>query len=670
MPSLSRVAPTVTVRVNGTENLRYQLLTCGRYSGARPLDFATFEVTSLDYVNRPIFAYGPIGGLFDNAIVSIESGTRSGGIQQLHYGRISAMEARINPRGDMLIVHSRLDDHLFGSPVDKAVMGVRSHSQPETQSLLSWFVEEWDEPIVFNPMFEGMPTPNRGFIFARAEHDVLIDPRSMDPATLAEDRARATPDGFPSGFPAGRVGWWTLAQAAFYLCKTLNPSEIHVRNPSLDELESVLGTDQYQLRNHRVVKGQFLPQALDALLKPHGYTFRVELVSQSLRSLKVYERGAGSRTVNTKLQPFGERLDTIRSNVAEMALNYDGTAQTFNKLSLLGGPWQVEVSILLRPGWEEQYDTQYALSTYNIDEDSFKDSDAVQQAWRRFVANEGGTYTGTREWFDEAPGFDTFITGIVNRVRRRRTYPTITQDPFGGSLGRTHGRYLEWWDPDEGQSGAWKLVGDDLDEEGYSWQPLQEEIGVWFSSPDVCSRFMEIQQQHGIEHLALRLTCVIRSDERMRHEIDETGILIDDRKEVLDAGESYSRTFVNTEPAVAPEGPNGLRASEDEFIGGSALADLSAIRSEVDDRDRIASKAVELIDQYNAATIEGTITIEGIDWNFDNILGGTVREIDGRDFELVTTPPGKASRYPTCVGVEFNIQDQRTRLRLETLRTV
>ena len=64
------------------------------------------------------------------------------------------------------------------------------------------------------------------------------------------------------------------------------------------------------------------------------------------------------------------------------------------------------------------------------------------------------------------------------------------------------------------------------------------------------------------------------------------------------------------------------------------------------------------------------MSLDGIDWAYTHVLGSVVGGIGGKELLFNTSPPGLPERYPTVIGVEFNVQEQTSRIRLETLRNV
>ena len=644
----SRRAPSLFVYADG-QVTNWQVLAVGRYRGHRPVDFATIDTQQLTHSSAAKFAEGEIGELFNNSTISIEIDGPGGPPEQIHFGRVSAMDIHISERGESRILHSRLDDHLFGSPLDQVRMLVRPLDIAEDAPISEWEASTEDGDTIFNPTMDGVPTPNR--TAAPPGLGLFIDPLSLDPENLEDDR-KAEPE------LQTAVSWWTLADAANYLIQTLNPTGAPIQNPSLGELQAVLGTDPYQLRNHRALIGSYLPEELDRLLRPHGFNFRVNLISRATRKIEVYKSGSGT-PFSLKLQPFGDEVDNEETNLANLRVNYDAVNNSFNEISHSGNFTEHEISVLLRPGWDTTYDQDPDVSKFRKGSDDFEGSLSVQQAWRRFVANEGGGYD--RPWWDGAIDFSPLFLPFNFRVRRHQMRPTITLDTAGASIGRTFGIFLEWWDPDEG-SGEWKPI-QAIDDEGMSWQPLEDELGVWFSGIDAPRVWRRIAAHHGLDALALRATFTLRSDTKIRSTITESGaggILSTPRREIVDSRGYAIREISAINPATLDGDP----------VGGSAVALTGTITSEVDDSVRIVSKTQDLIDQYNRATLEGEADLHGIDWNLGNAVGLTIADIVGRNFEFNVAPLAKMPKFPTIVGVEFDIQQQKTRLRLETLRNV
>lgn len=661
--SLSRAAPRVTVSFDGGEQLNAQLLSCGRYVGGRPLDSATFEIKVIGSVASHRLGFDVIGpeirSVATNQTVTVETTNPP---QQLHFGKIVNVQARVSADGESIIVHSRMDDHLFGEPVDTLEFAIRSTSS------LGGVVRDFEDillhvdvPLVFNPRYEGVSTPNAlnsEFWFGR---HVFVDPRSVPIDTLKDDRRDDT-DAF-----LRVVKFWSLAEAVHYLMWTLNENQTYVRNPSLAELRAVLGRDTNTLRNVTVRKGTYLPEALDQLLRPHGFGWFVDLQDRLNRRLCVFEF-RNTTTLTLPYMPVDSRLVVREQAVASFDLGVDMVNQSFNRVVILGDEYERELSVILRPGWGSSHDDQTELDYFDRDGAHWTE-DGIPDAYRRFVLNESGDYIKfDREWW-EAGGTNLGVilanpddedTGVSVAsfwlTRRRRMFPCISRNKDGSAYGSTQGVYLEMWDPDEGSSGEWVAVQDK-----FNFQVLEDECGIWITDTRPFDRLRAIQEQHGIDKVALRATASFRAERRVRATAESGNSLLNDVKEQIIENRGFQFRLVETQLPIA---------DLDTPVGKSAVEGFSDVVDDgsVDDRAKAQELANTLLTRFNSGLVEGFIELDGIDWVVQGFLGARLNKLSGRELSLNTSPAGARPKYPTIVGIEYDVQRQRTRLRIETLR--
>ena len=675
-----REAPEIRVYLDGVHRDDAALLSVGAYTGSRPLNYATIQIKQpvafapttfippLGHARASIFQRTSLMDLFRNALCEVEITGRFDVVEHVHFGRVSAIQPQFSSDGEILLLQSRADDHLFGGAIEGALVGQRQLSAADDST-----ITEYRPAFLlgmgahFNPVVDGKATPNQSLaLFGQA--NIFIDPRSVNAETLNGDRIIAE-DPSSTSTPAVAT-FWTLATAVNYLCWSLNASQTYFRNPSIADLVRVFGTSRAQLRNTRIALGTYLPEALDRLLLPHGFGWRVRIHARGDRRIEFYERGAGEPSRALSLQHFGGTVNVNFDNVEALNGTFDMTSNTFNRVQLLGGHPEIEVSILLRPAWNETYDAETSAQAFSMNAPGWKTDEQLQKAWRKFAANEGGTYTGKRPWWDEALDLSVLWPSTFTTIpRRRQILPVISEDESGASLGRHQGVFLEYWDPYTGTNGDWLPI-DQL--QGGAFQIVEGEIAVVFTGTEIPNKLFAIgaDAAQGIDRVALRLTCAISSDDREAAVVDESGLgpLVDARAQVIDLRNDYRVRTIDDESPVATL-DNGTGASVP--LGGTALSLGTApwpLPYTTDGSSAILDKADELIDRYNSGTFEGSVTVEGIDRNLTPQLGRPVWGINLRGFEFRTTSPSKRARYPMIVGVEMDVQSQKTRVRLETLR--
>lgn len=683
--TLSRKAPLVDVYVNERLHLSAQLMQCSRYVGGRPIDTATIELRLIGSHSQSRIG-SDLRTIQDNATVAIETKEPP---QQLHFGKIVNVQTRVSGQGEHIFIHSRLDDHLFGTPLDLLEMAEKTGDNDGSEiGHFQEFLMLNDDELVFNPVFEGQATPNALGSYYWNGRQVFIDPRSVPPEVLNNDRRVG--DGTAEG-DIEVATYWTLADATHYLIQTLNIDQRYIRNPTIAELRKVMGIDLTALRNFRIRKGAYLPEILDSLLRPHGFGWYVQLDNRRQRRICVFEFRKQT-TVSLPYMQEGENLEVAKQAVASWDLALDYSQQSFNRIVVLGDNYQRELSVILRPGWNPSHDDQASHNYFDRDGDNW-DEDGVPDAWRRFVLNEAGEYLKyERDWWefsaplgqilanpedppsgdepedpkkkpdpeedggddDDDVETDPLITAFWH-TRRRRMFPCITQNKDGSAYGTTQGVYLEYWDPDE-QSGAWVPVQDK-----FNFQVLQDEVGIWITDTRPWSRLRVIQAQHGIDKVAIRATASFRADRRVRAEAYTSQSLLSDRKTETIEQRGYQLRQIETTME---------KADLETPIGGSVVVNFDDVILDgaIDSRNAAKTLAVNLLRRYNSGLLEGAIELEGIDWGIGPFLGSRIWKMNGRELSLDVAAPGWVPRHPTIVGIEYMVQQQKTRLRIETLR--
>lgn len=175
---------------------------------------------------------------------------------------------------------------------------------------------------------------------------------------------------------------WTVAMAARYILQVGNPAQRWVRHDEvLWQIDGLLKVrvptsadgvidpddpDSYEwadvLCQDLDVTGKTWPEALHALLAPHGWTFTWRIstgkdasdpadpdaADRPVWQLDIYRKDdpPASRTVG--LQPAGQVLDTARTNLGRAGLNFD-TAHIVNAFVVDTTPVVYETSFVLAP---------------------------------------------------------------------------------------------------------------------------------------------------------------------------------------------------------------------------------------------------------------------------------------------------------------------------------
>lgn len=288
----------------------------------------------------------------------------------------------------------------------------------------------------------------------------------LDPARLLidPDSLRTTAARQLHGVTATR---WDLATAVERLCWTLNRRQRWFKNPTLSSLQSVLGTDTPLLENHTIPLDASLPEALDQLLNPHGYTWFVEHAIDTsdatfplTSTITVAERGAGDE-VTLRLQRRADTIDSSKTNIDSLSISYDIAARP-NVIVGRSALAMREGTFPLRPCWPKSSDT---LSKAELTKE-YKEHDREHiDVFRKFVFDTAGDYVGLRDDFgDQNKNLTEFFDSTTVPIRRK-FHPALSQGRDRRPIG-VNGYLVEWHNGTE-----WKTIP-------WSFSVLEHEAGI------------------------------------------------------------------------------------------------------------------------------------------------------------------------------------------------
>ena len=303
-----------------------------------------------------------------------------------------------------------------------------------------------------------------------------------------------------------------------------------------------------------------------------------------------------------------------------------------------------------------------------------------QLAWRRFVANEGGDFTGDRPWWTEVLNLSEPL-GSEYLNRRRRAYPMLTTIDGVHAASIHEGVYLEWDDveyvPGEGEStDNWSPVhaftdqthaisaGDDNENYGGLFSPshrlLEDQLGVLFTGDQIPRELRSIGNDPdlGMKYVRLRLTCTIRGDRRLADVHTWNARFVAPRhKQFRRVYDGYQYRQVHKTSRFHPQ-------------HADYPANITLSRAEVDATVDLHTKTQQLAEDMRHGMIAGTIELNGADYDMEKMLGAGIKKIDGRNIDLSLSPTGAFKRrYPRIVAVTVEPQEQKTTLNLETLQS-
>ncbi len=250
---------------------------------------------------------------------------------------------------------------------------------------------------------------------------------------------------------------WDLATAAERLCWTLNRRQRWFDNPTLADLQSVLGTDTPLLENHTIPLDVSLPEALDQLLAPHGFTWYVEhaidisdVTLPLVSMIKVAERGRGDE-VTLRLQRLADTIDSSKTNVDTLSIAYDIAARP-NVIVGRSALALREGTFLLRPCWPKTDDT---LTKQDLTEDLKEHDRSTIDVYRKFVFDTAGDYVGLRDDFADDQNLEELF-GRTTVPMRRRFRPALTQGLDRRPIG-VNGYLVEWHNGTEWVTVPWSF---------------------------------------------------------------------------------------------------------------------------------------------------------------------------------------------------------------------
>jgi len=299
---------------------------------------------------------------------------------------------------------------------------------------------------------------------------------------------------------------WDLATAVERLCWTLNRRQRHFRNPTLAELQSVLGVETPLLENVSIAFGSSLPEALDHLLSPFGFTHFVKHTVDTsdptlplTSTIKVAERGQGDK-VTLRLQRIGDTIDSSKTNCDQFTASYDPVKRPnviigHSALALREGTFP------LRPAWPREHDK---LTKADLAEE-YKEHDREHiDVYSKFVCDTAGDYSGLRPDFDDDQNVSDLF-GETTVPMRRRFWPALSQGLDRRPVG-VNGYLLEWHNGAEWVTAPW------------SFSVLQHEAGILLErgvDEEFRAEFLNKVRSvpaGDVPDPILRLTCCLQGD--------------------------------------------------------------------------------------------------------------------------------------------------------------
>jgi hypothetical protein len=590
-------------------------------------------------------------------------------------------------REEAASVDARLERWHFG----RLLTGMR------VRDPVSEAVVKIDMDPVFNPVIDGRVIANRS-THRDPDHDYYLwaHPEAIRTAAAKTFQGETSPQS------------WTLPGIVFSLCWSLNGDETHIKNPTREELQAVMGfpADDWRpstgytsgdrvenggniytcsitgvsaasggpsgegsaiadgtvtwafesaapntpkVANLTIRRGAYLPDLLDAVLIPHGFGWFTQLSFDepdeesddppAMRAkIVLFRRGEGEER-EIFLQRPGEDLDLAKSNMPDLSMQ-TSVAELANVVQAFGGYEEREVTIELSRGWSESED---AYTVDDLDKDDLDSQYAAHpKAWRLWVGNEAGDYTGTRTVVQPitAPlDLSGVFTLWVNH--RRKVEDCLTFDATGLKRRPPH---VQWFDPQEGVSGEWKTV------QPGSYTVLEDQIGVLFTGqkPPDDIRFAGADGD-GAE-VKLRITGTVAGDARLFREATRRAVSPNGNDVVvmLDVSDRFHDRQVQTTGDYA-----------------SVLPDTYG-KDDRDDGDDLEEYVGMVQDVEDCARIHAAFRLHGICLEYE--LGQLITRVAGRNISFNRlAEASEEKRYLQITAIEYHWQQQTTVLHVEAI---
>lgn len=603
---VARNSEKVYVEIGGKSRSDISVKVIERYSGSSQRDAAVMEVVNVGENDKVDTAF-ELADKFPNQICKIA--LRSGQtLKYVHYGRITGGRYSMSGTESSLELISRFDDQLLGEPLkSRNVQIVRGQNQPIT------VVQTLDRELVFNPRYEGRIYGNKTFGYALNLIPLFIDLNAIELPFLT----------LPS---TNQFTLWSIPDAVHYLCSDLNSSETHVKNPTWTELKQILPTNVY-LNNVSLPVGVFLGEALDRILNPFGYHWKITHDSSTLRRIEVFSRNEPYRnTVSFQKHVPNSVFDDENDLLPEINLSVDHNDNAYNRVTIIGARKRSEITVNLLPDWDTKLEGQ-SISSFFWDSPAMRANTSLRYVYRRFKADLSLLSN----------------LGITNNVAARRPMlPCLTLDAKGQPYGTHRGVFVEV-SLDGGKT--WKSVDSTGVigglKQAFSLEIMENESAVLFTG----KIFPAYYRKYG-QLFKLRATATFELDECL----------------VTSVGIALAGKPLFDEKELVVSAPDRFQLHEREL---SVLKSVSSSAAVIDQTSEMAQFANELLSAHTVTSITGKISMHGVDNIDKDYLGASVLEIP-RSVFLKTSPVG-TEKYPACTGIIYDIDSQQTQLLIGVL---
>lgn len=554
----------------------------------------------------------------------------------LGWGHVVRSSEVLDEQQERVTQIARVENFHWGDPL----FGHYYHTEAGSQVV---FVED---DIVFNPEIDGIIRGNRS------------DHKDVDDAfTFVHPESVRTTAAATYQESAGRK--WSLVNAVYTLCWQLNQLEDWITNPTRDDLQNAFedpsgeSGKQHDIRNTRIPLGTYLPQALEMLLTPLGYSFWLKTTigpddgdEEGAITTKIvfFKRNTGLKGT-VQLQRIGQVRNQRDSDVSGYSAEYSyidlaNIVEGYSELLLAEGTFE------LVKGWSDEFDD---VDLYTLDS-----PDTHREVGRKWVLNEAGDYIGLRDEIT-APTDLTPILGADSIVRRRKFEHCISIDEFKQSLGTI----VEWHNPDAEGGPAWERV-----KWGYS--VLDTECGIQFEGkvpPEALWNLLQASPSTA----RIRITASIHGDIRRWGDATRRTTISPMNQDViltLNLERKYPWRYIDDASEFTSFAANyGGFADEERDPASPGGTDIS-----------IQEFCENVRETSDLAQLSASVRLEGVD-NVHAKIGNLIAEITDRNIVFqcrVAEDPDDAESepiHPQIVGINYLLDGQQTtELLLETFR--
>lgn len=659
-----RIQPRAIVSIDGFPQSNVFLVSCERAMGGSLTDHAVLRVdlssrhSEGSGTTEVTATNGPLAGITNQRGKKVRVETGIGGqLVTLHHGLIEDQHYSITPSGRELHLISKITNKMFGQPL---------YGQRQLNVFSGAALHEQTMPVIanmmiFNPIVEGTVRGNMRLL-ADYENNrsLFIDIESVR-TEEGIDYQNLPPEwievvlGVSLGNPALSLTNWTLAHAVRYLCVEANKDETHIANPTLASLETLFGESDGQtslLRNHGLPNGLYLPEALDNLLSPYGYSWYTDISGDKPKIVVVRMGDGPLKTL--KLQPPGQRLNLALTNVESVDLSIEDD-DLLTQLRVVGARKQVEATWELVPAWSDDLDDLDEELMFS-DTPEWEDHPENHRVWRDWVLNEGADYVGVRpeitEPTDLSVALKYFGTEDQNpdtksvQVKRRRFLPTLTLGDGGKPIGKIDGVTVEYYRSDY-EGNRWVEINP---EEDPTWacRVLEGECGISFTGGMPPIELLDIYQS-GQYFPRVRVTATIELDTPIEETYSPVAPdAVVPMTVLVDAPDRFhSRYYIDdTQDAKIKKSIYKDRVDEGELAS-----------TKMDSTDAIAAFAMQAAQNWARATVAGTARLEGINHATEYEIGDVIEKIEGHDLTLDGGTGYGLPFYPQIVGISYVHQD-------------